>query len=76
MDVFGLSKMFIYRGLLIIPTFRRCDDASAEGFEVKEQSNNYLTIRTNVVIINPINLENPDSNPQVKAGEYYIETCR
>ena len=68
--------MFIYRGLLIIPTFRRCDDASAEGFEVKEQSNNYLTIRTKDVIVNPTNLVNPDSKTQVKAGEFYIETCR
>ena len=52
-DVFGLNKMFIYRGLLIIPTFRRCDDASAEGFEMKEASNNYLPTQTDDVIVNP-----------------------
>jgi hypothetical protein len=61
-DVFGLSKMFIYRGLLIIPTFRRCDDASAEGFEMKEAPNNNLPIRTNDVVANPRNPVNPDSN--------------
>ena len=61
MDVFGLSEMVIYKRILLIPAFRRCDDASAEGFEMKEASNNYLPIRTNDVIVNPINLENPDS---------------
>ena len=63
MDVFGLSKMFIYRGLLIIPTFRRCDDASAEGFEMKDAHNNYLPFQTKDVIRNPRNPVNPDSKP-------------
>ena len=76
MDVFGLSKIVIYRGLLIIPTFRRCDNASAEGFEMKEAPNNNLPIRTNDLTVNPINLENPDSKLQVNADEFYIETCR
>ena len=61
MVAFGLSEMVIYRGLLIIPTSRLCDDASAEGFEMKEAPNNNLPIRTNDVVVNPINPENPDS---------------
>ena len=43
---------------------------------MKEAPNNNLPIRTNDLIVNPINLENPDSKTQVKAGEFYIETCR
>jgi hypothetical protein len=66
MDVHPVNRSFEsgftgFRGLLIIPTFRRCDDASAKGFEMKEAPNNNLPIRTNDVVVNPINLENPDS---------------
>ena len=68
--------MVIYRGILLISNFRRCDNASVKAFEMKEASNNYLPIRTNDLIVNPTNLENPDSKTQVKAGEFYIETCR
>ena len=32
--------------------------------------------QTNDVILNPRNPVNPDSKPQVKADEYYNETCR
>ncbi|MDP4810372.1 MAG: hypothetical protein NWR65_04475 [Saprospiraceae bacterium] len=42
---------------------------------MKEPSNNYLTIRTNDGIVNPINPVNPDSKLQVKATEIYIEAC-
>ena len=62
MEAFGLSEMVIYRGILLIPTFRRCDNASAKGFEMKEAHNNYLPTQTDDVIVNPINPENPDSN--------------
>ena len=43
---------------------------------MKEASNNYLPTQTDDLIVNPTNLENPDSKLQVKAGEYYIETYR
>ena len=75
MDAFGISKMVIYRGILLISNFRRCDNASVKAFEMKEASNNYLTIRTNDGIVNSINPVNPDSKLQVKADEIYIETC-
>jgi hypothetical protein len=74
-DAFGLSEVVIYREILLIPTFRRCDDTSAKASEMKEASNNYLTIRTNDGIVNSINPVNPDSKLQVKADEIYIETC-
>ena len=53
MGAFGLSEIVIYRGILLIPAFRQCDDASAKGFEMKEASNNYLPTQTDDVIVNP-----------------------
>ena len=53
--------MVIYREILLTPTFRRCVDASAKGFEMKEASPNNLPNRIEDVIVNPINPENPDS---------------
>ncbi len=50
--------MVIYREIILTPTFRRCVDASAKGFEMKEASPNNLPNRIEDVIVNPIN---PDS---------------
>ena len=43
---------------------------------MKEASNNYLPTHTDDLIVNPTNLENPDSKLQEKADEIYIETSR
>jgi hypothetical protein len=60
----------------ILPFFSPMRYASARGFEMKAPSNNNLPTPTDDVIVNPRNPVNPDSKPQVKAGEIYIETFR
>jgi hypothetical protein len=55
--------MVIYREILLTPPFRRCVDASAKGFEMKEASNNKLPTQIEDVIVNPRNPVNPDSKP-------------
>jgi hypothetical protein len=51
-------------------------EASTKSFEMKEPSANNLPTQIKDVICNPRNPVNPDSKPQVKADEYYNETCR
>ena len=58
--------MVIYREILLTPTFRRCVNASAKGFEMKEASPNNLPNRIEDVIVNPRNPVNPDSKPGVE----------
>ena len=53
------------RGILLIPAFRRCVDAPAKSFEMKEPSNNNLSTQTGGIIDNPENPVNPDSKPGV-----------
>jgi hypothetical protein len=47
--------------------------ASTKGFEMKAPFNYNLPNQTNDVMVNPRNLENPDSKPGIRS-EFYIVT--
>ncbi len=55
--------------VLFYTSFRRCVDASAKGFEMKEASNNNLATQIEDVIVN---LRNPDSKPGVE-GKFILK---
>ena len=49
------------RGILLIPAFRRCVDAPAKSFEMKEPSNNNLSTQTKDDKVNPVNTDSKPS---------------
>jgi hypothetical protein len=62
-----------------MPFFSPLRYAAARGFKMESLFNNNLSTQTNDVIINPENLENPDSKPMTAARiispEDWVHTC-
>ena len=62
--------MVIRRGLHYISLSPMCN-TSAKSLKMKAPVNNNLPNQTNDVIVNPVNLVNPDSKPVVR-GKFYL----